>query len=174
MRDSKVIWEASTQNRLEALSIHERWLDRQVGQDSTDIRLDAEWKKVKELQEEMKQVAHNPRNRLVEVLKSRVVQYGAVGRVVYVHDDKNLCKVEFGNGEQVYVSRSNVNVIDWDPLPPIVPMVGELVVDQQTGEEVVAAEWRVTEVRVQPIGRPEDTYTRDRKYVSRRDAMIHM
>jgi hypothetical protein len=174
MRALKVIWEASTRNRLEAIQTHRDFLERRVDCKLDDIRLDAELKRTIELRDEMTNVRKNPRNHLVMVLQSRVAQYGAVGRVIYVNSKRNLCKIEFGGGEQVFCSLANVDVIDWAPLPTIIPMVGERVVDEQTGEEVVAVEWTVNEVRVQPPGRPEDTYARDRRYVKRLDSVIHM
>jgi hypothetical protein len=172
--DWDVIWEASTKNRMEALSIHRTYVENQAARDSDDVMLSAELKRVKELQEEMIRISNNPRDRLVVVLKSRVAQTGAVGRVVYADHNRNHCRIEFGNGERVSCALSSVDVIDWAPLPAFVPMVGERAVDTITGEEVVVAEWRSTEVRIQPIGLPEDTYTRDRAYVRRRESFIHM
>ena len=159
---------------MEALSIHRGWLERQASYHSDDVRLDAELKRVKELQEEMVRIKHNPRDHLVVVLKSRVVEYGAVGRVIYANHTRNQCRVEFGNGECVSCALSRVEVIDWIPLPAFVPHVGERVLDTQTGEEVVVAEWRSNEVRVQPPGLPEDTYTRDRACVQRKESTIQM
>jgi hypothetical protein len=159
---------------MEALSIHKTFVDRQVNQNSDDVKLNAELKCVKELQEDMIRIKNNPRDRLVVVLKSRVVQPGAVGRVVYADYNRNHCRVEFGNGERVSCALSSVDVIDWAPLPPLIPMVGERVINRQNGEEVVVAEWRATEVRVQPPGLPEDTYTLDRAYVTRKESVIQM
>lgn len=169
-----MISEASTQNRMEILSIYRSSLERQADRNLDDVRLSAELKRVKELQEEMARIKNNPRDHLVVVLKSRVVNQGAVGRVTYADHNRNHCRVEFGPGERVSCSLSSVDVIDWAPLPAFVPMVGERVINMQNGEEVVVAEWRSNEVRVQPIGRPEDTYTLDRAYVQRRDVVIHM
>jgi hypothetical protein len=169
-----VIWEASSLNRVEALKIHHAFLERKANQNSDDARLNAELKRVKELMEDMTRVSNNPRDHLVVVLKSRVVDPGAVGRVVYADHNRNHCRVEFGNGERVSCALSSVEVIDWAPLPVLIPMVGERVVDTISGEEVVVAEWRANEVRVQPPGRPEDTYTRDREYVTRKESMIQM
>ena len=145
-----------------------------MNRSSDDVRLDAELKRVKELQEEMARIMNNPRGHLVVVLKSRVANPGAVGHVTYANHHKSHCRVEFGDGHKVSCSLSNVEVIDWAPLPAFVPMVGERVVDMITGEEVVVAEWRAFEVRVQPPGRPEDTYTRNREYVMRKESVIHM
>lgn len=169
-----MIWEASTQNRMEALSIYRSSLERQADRNLDDVRLSAELKRVKELQEDMARVKNNPRDRLVAVLKSRVVNQGAVGRVVYADHNRNHCRVEFGDGSKVSCALSSVEVIDWAPLPAFVPFVGERVTNTQNGEEVVVAEWRPNEVRIQPIGRPEDTYTIDRAYVQRKESVIHM
>ena len=76
--DWDVIWEASTKNRMEALSIHRTYVENQAARDSDDVMLSAELKRVKELQEEMIRISNNPRDRLVVVLKSRVAQTGAV------------------------------------------------------------------------------------------------
>ena len=159
---------------MEALSIHRNFVERQVDQNSDDVRLNAELKCIKGLQEDMARIKNNPRDRLVVVLKSRVVVQGAVGRVIYADHNRNHCRVEFGSGEKVSCALSSVDVIDWAPLPPMIPMVGERAVDTVTGEEVVVVDWRTTEVRVQPIGRPEDTYTRDRAYVTRKESVIQM
>lgn len=172
--DQKVIWEANTENRIEALSIHRVFVERQVSQNSDDVMLNAELKRTKELLEETIRIRNNPRDRLVVVLKSRVVTYGSVGRAVYADNVRNHCRIEFGNGERVSCALSSVEVIDWAPLPPMIPMVGEHVINRQNGEEVVVAEWRVSEVRVQPPGLPVDTYTLDRAYVTRKDSIIQM
>lgn len=169
-----MILESSTENRMRALSVHRSALERQADRHVDDARLSAELQKVKELQEEMTRVKKNPRDHWVVVLKSRVVQIGAVGRVVYIHNVRNLCKIEFGDGKKVYCSLANVEVIDWAPLPAFVPMAGERVTNTQNGEEVVVVEWKSNEARVQPIGRPQDTYTIDRAYAQRKDSVIHM
>jgi hypothetical protein len=172
-----VICEASTEDRKEALSIHRSYVEGQLNRSSDDSMLNAELKRVKELQEEMVRISNNPRDRLVVVLKSRVVRTGAVGRVIYADHNRNHCRIEFGDGEKVEkvsCALSSVDVIDWTPLPPMIPMAGERVMNRQNGEEVVVVEWRVNEVRVQPVGLSEDTYTLDRTYVVRKDSVIHM
>jgi transcription antitermination factor NusA-like protein len=159
---------------MEALSIHRSFMERQVNMDSDDVRMNSELKRIKDLQEEMIRISNNPRDRLVVVLKSRVVTQGSVGKVVYADHNRNHCRVEFGNGERVSCALSSVDVIDWAPLPTLIPMVGERVINTQNGEVVVVAEWRAYEVRVQPPGLPEDTYTIDRTYVRRQDKFIQM
>lgn len=169
-----MISEASTVNRMEALSTHRSWVERQVQNDSDDVNLNALLKRIKEMQEEMARIKNNPRDHLVVVLKSRVVNQGAVGRVVYADHNRNHCRVEFGNGERVSCALSSVEVIDWAPLPPMIPMAGERVTNRKNGEEVVVVEWRAFEVRVQPPGRNEDTYTIDREYAVRKESVIGM
>ena len=170
-----MIWEASTENKLEALSIHRSFLEREIDRNPSDpVAVSAELNRVKDLQAAMVRVKNHPTDHLVVVVKSRKVMFGSVGRVVYANLERNHCRVQFGNGERVSCALSGVEVIDWDPLPAMIPMVGERVINRQTGEEVVVAEWRVSEVRVQPPGLPEDTYTLDREYVSRKESVINM
>jgi hypothetical protein len=170
----KVICESNTKEMLEALSIHRIFLERQLSESPEDMQISAELKYTEETQREIIRILTNPRDRLVVVLKSRVVEPGSVGRVVYADHRRNHCRVEFGNGERVSCALSSVEVIDWKPLPVMIPMAGECVIDKNIGEEVVVVEWGFEKVQVQKLRCPGLTYDLNRKYVDRKESVINM
>jgi hypothetical protein len=153
-KEPKLILESlGSCGRMNALEVHRNYLGEVVGTDD-DHPLAPQLRQTEAMIKEMGEIVRNPKGHWVEVLRSRMVEPGSVGKVVYADHGRNHCRVEFGIGERVSCALGNVEVIDWNPLPSFIPMPGTRIQINESEGDLIALEWAASQVRVVPVNRP--------------------